>query len=172
MGKGNWEKNLASHQFTSEQSREEAAKNGSKGGTNSGVTRRRKRNAKQTAKFVLDLIPKLNDDTAKAIAKMGVQADEVPTIQLVSMLALAQKAMKGDAKALEKLLELSGYTDARDQLERDRLKLDIERLKFERERAKNQSDGKGSNALQVHLIRGEKPKELEEPAWGVEDDAP
>lgn len=107
-----------------------------KAGVASGEARRRKRNTKQTAKYVLELQPNLPKKVRDAMFNMGLEPDsDDPDIRLISILAIAQKAMKGDLKAANMLLELSGDVNARVQLERDRLKLERERLQFERERA-------------------------------------
>lgn len=115
---------------------EEVRENCRKGGIKSGEARRRKRNTKQTAKYVLELQPNLPKKVTDALINMGLETDgEKPDIRLISILAVAQKAMKGDLKAIQQLLEMSGDVDARTQLERDRLKLERERLAFERERS-------------------------------------
>ena len=80
--------------------------------------------------------PNLPKKVMDALINMGLEPDgEKPDIRLISVLAVAQKAMKGDLKAIQSLLEMSGDVDARIQLERDRLKLERERLAFERERS-------------------------------------
>lgn len=115
---------------------EEVRENCRKGGIKSGEARRKKRNTKQTAKYVLELQPNLPKKVRDAMFNMGLEPDsDDPDIRLISILAIAQKAMKGDLKAANMLLELSGDVNARVQLERDRLKLERERLAFERERS-------------------------------------
>lgn len=117
---------------------EERRINAQKAGRASGEARRRKRDTKQTAKFVLGLQPNLPNKTLQAIySMMGSEAanEDDPNIRLISILAIAQRAMKGDLKAAKMLLEMSGDVDARTKLEQDRLKLEKERLQFERERA-------------------------------------
>ena len=59
------------------------------GGKASGEARRRRRDTRQAGKFVLELEPDLSKDTRKAIAKMGLQPEEIPDIRLLSLLAVA-----------------------------------------------------------------------------------
>ena len=115
---------------------EERRRIAQKAGVASGEARRKKRNTKQTAKYVLELQPNLPKKVRDSMFNMGLDPEsDDPDIRLISILAIAQKAMKGDLKAANMLLELSGDVNARVQLERDRLKLERERLQFERERA-------------------------------------
>jgi len=102
-----------------------------KGGIKSGEARRRKRDTKATAKMVLELIPTLPAQTQASLAKMGLDPELKPDVRLLAMLQLAQKAMNGDFKAIEMLLEYGGYIDARTQLDKDRLKLEKERVQFQ-----------------------------------------
>ena len=115
---------------------EERRRIAQKAGVASGEARRRKRNTKQTAKYILEMQPNLPKKVLDALINMGLDPDDDrPDIRLISIMAIAQKAMKGDLKANKMLLELSGDVDARTQLERERLKLEKERLAFERERS-------------------------------------
>lgn len=93
---------------TSEQNREEAKKNGRKGGIASGVARRRKRDVKEVVERVLAMSPKLSPKARAELKKIGVEDDEDKNVLLLSVVALAGKAMKGDKDALKMLLELSG----------------------------------------------------------------
>lgn len=102
-----------------------------KGGIASGEARRRKRDTKQTAKLVLELIPTLPPQTQLSLTKMGLDPETKPDVRLLAMLQLAQKAMNGDFKAIEMLLEYGGYLDARTQLDRERLKLEKERMQLQ-----------------------------------------
>ena len=119
---------------TTKLTKEEAKRISSNGGKASVEARRRKRDAKAAAKFVLGLEPDLPENTREALEKMGLRPDETPDIQLISMLAIAQKAMKGDLQANKMLLEFAGEVDARTKIEQERLALDRERLKIEQER--------------------------------------
>ena len=112
----------------SQRSPEELREMTRKGGIKSGEARRRKRDTKQAAKLVLELIPTLPAQTQASLAKMGLDPSTKPDVRLLAMLQLAQKAMNGDFKAIEMLLEYGGYIDARIQLDRDRLKLEKERM--------------------------------------------
>lgn len=121
-------------------SKEEQRQIASKGGKASGEARRRRRDTRQAAKFVLELEPDLSKDTRKALAKMGLHAEEIPDIRLLSLLAIAQKAMKGDLQANRMLLELAGDVDARLKIEQDRLKLEREKLEFMVQQGGNATD--------------------------------
>ena len=115
-------------------SEEERRRIGRMGGIASGEARRKKRSTKQAAKFVLGLEPDLPSNRRKALEKMGLSPDEIPDIRLISVLAIAQKAMKGDLQASKMLMEMAGDIDAKLQLERDKLKLERERLEYDKQR--------------------------------------
>lgn len=100
------EKNLVPHQFTSDQSREEAARNGQIGGRASGVSRRRKRSLREAAELYLSL-PVANRKKWNAIAKEGVDPEDVDN-QMAMIIGLTQAAINGDAKAAKLLFELVG----------------------------------------------------------------
>ncbi len=123
-----WEENIKQHQFTSDQSREEAAKNGAKGGVKSGQSRRQKRMFMDTARKVLKMKP---DIDRKTLAKMGYTDKADPQIRLIIVLSLAQKAMKGDAKSAALLMEMVGEDSAsiaaqeRIELEREKMMLSV-----------------------------------------------
>ncbi len=131
------EKNLIPYTKGS-RSKEEAEKNGAKGGVASGEARRRRRTMKQMASFVLALQPTLPPKVLATIANMGVDtASEDVNMLMMTILAVAQKAIKGDLKAAQLLLEISGEAvTSYDQTDKGRLKLERERLKFE-QRVKN-----------------------------------
>lgn len=116
---------------TTQRSKTEAREMSRKGGIKSGEARRRKRDAKATAKMVLELIPKLPPQTAASLAKMGLDPETKPDVQLLAMLQLAQKAMNGDFNAIKMLLDYGGYIDARTQIDKERLKLEKERIKYQ-----------------------------------------
>lgn len=122
----------------------------SMGGKASAEARRRKRDTIQAAKFVLELEPDISKDTRKALIKMGLKPEEIPDIRLISLLAIAQKAMKGDLQANKMLLELSGDIDARLKIEQEKLKLERERLEFAMQRG---GDGIDDSLPQVVIER-------------------
>ena len=64
---------------------------------------------------------------------------------MLSLLSVAKKATRGDLKASQMLLEVSGQVDTRASVERERLKLDKERFKFEKELRGKLEDGTASN---------------------------
>lgn len=78
------------------------------GGLASGEARRAKKAAREEASAVLAMIPKLPPQTLNTLARLGMKGRAKPNIQLLSMLAIAQKAMKGDKSCLESLLRMAG----------------------------------------------------------------
>ena len=104
------ERNLIPHQFTSDQSREEAAKNGRKGGYASGAARRAKREARETAKMVLSFKPELPPQMLDTLRRMGMSGRVKPEMRDIATLAIMQKAMKGDVASYKFLVELAGET--------------------------------------------------------------
>ena len=90
-------KNIESHDFTSDQSREEAAKNGRKGGIASGKARREKKTAREYAIAVLE----------------GYVKDKDITLKDAMMQKLIQRAITDtDLNAIKYILELIGESPA------------------------------------------------------------
>ena len=106
------EQNLVGHEFTSDQNREEAAKNGRKGGIASGKARRQRKAMQEIARIVLDM-PYEGGDTEDI---EGISFDGFPDANLTvgerAMLAVARKAMRGDASALAFLRDTAGEKPA------------------------------------------------------------
>ncbi len=121
-----WEENIKQHQFTSDQSREEAAKNGSKGGKKSGQSRRRKKIFMDTARKVLKMKPKID---RKTLEKMGYSGDADPQVALIIVMAMAQKAMKGDTRSAALLMEMIGE-DATSVAAQERIELEREKMRL------------------------------------------
>lgn len=94
------EQNIKPHEFTSEQSREEAAKNGAKGGIASGEARRRKRTLRQIAEMLADetLSVPQPDGTTKTLTF------DVAMIQRQYQKAIAE----GDTQAAKFITNLLG----------------------------------------------------------------
>lgn len=109
--------------FTSEQSREEAKKNGKKGGIASGASRRKKNAFRNYLKEVLAYKPVMTPGLRKNLTDMGADPDSGDfTIEKLAALALGQKIMKSDVKAIELMLETVGE-DARTVMEEKKLKV-------------------------------------------------
>ena len=106
------EKNLVPHQFTSDQSREEAARNGQIGGRASGVSRRRKKSLREAAELYLSL-PVADKRAWNKLARDGVAPEDVDN-QMAIIAGLTIKAVKGDAKAAKLLFELVGDQSGED----------------------------------------------------------
>ena len=121
-----WEENIKQHQFTSDQSHEEAAKNGSKGGKKSGQSRRQKRVFMDTARKVLKMKPQID---RKTLEKMGYTGDADPQVALIIVMAMAQKAMKGDVRSAALLMEMIGE-DATSVAAQERLELEREKMRL------------------------------------------
>lgn len=85
--------------FTSNQSREEAKKNGRKGGIASGIAKRERQTSQQVARAILDEILHAKDGS------------EV-TIRYAMLRKAAEKAYKGDLKAIDTLIKISGEMPA------------------------------------------------------------
>lgn len=58
--------------------------------------------------MALSLVPMLSKSNIEALKKIGFDASTMPSVREVAMLMLANKAMKGDTKAIELLSALSG----------------------------------------------------------------
>ena len=106
-------------------STEEAARLGQKGGKASGEARRRKGDARRYLKAILAMKPQVTDQLRKNLEKMGADMDkeEFSTERLI-MIALTQKAMKGDTKAIQLYLEMM-EEDPKLIVEQDRLKMEM-----------------------------------------------
>lgn len=91
--------NLKGHEFTSDQSREEAAKNGRKGGIKSGEARRRRKAFAEAFNVLLER--KYSDHNGNEI--QGVDAIAAKTFQ---------SAMNGDLKAMQIIRDTVGEMPA------------------------------------------------------------
>ena len=86
--------------FTSDQNREEASKNGKKGGKASGEARRRKKEMRERLELLLSM-PISNGKGAELekIKSYGAIKGKNVTVEDAILIAIAQKAMKGDISA-------------------------------------------------------------------------
>lgn len=98
------EKNLKG--FTSNQSREEAVKNGQKGGIRSGEVRRERKAMREQMEMLLKL-PPINAQAKQKIKELGIDEKEIDN-QMLLMVAIFNKAMKGDIQAVNVVRELIG----------------------------------------------------------------
>ena len=95
--------------FTSEQSRDEAVKNGRKGGKASGEARRRKRDMKERLQILLSM--SIKDGKGADIEKIknfGSLKGENITVEDAILVAMIQKALKGDVSASNFIRDTSG----------------------------------------------------------------
>ena len=90
----------------SKRSKEEAREQGRIGGKASGESRRRKRSLKEAADLFLSL-PVTDTKTFNAMAKAGVNPEETD-YQMAVIVGLTMKAIKGDAKAAQTVIDLLG----------------------------------------------------------------
>lgn len=91
--------------FTSDQSREEAKKNGRKGGKASGKARREKVTMKKLVEMFAYL--DVNKDVEKKMRMLGIP-DEGILILMQSVVAIFNKANKGDVAAFNAIRDLLG----------------------------------------------------------------
>ena len=132
--------NLKKGKATQFTSGETAAKAGRAGAIKSNEVQRKKKAAKQAFLEVLATVPKLNpmNDSDKQLIRLmrdryGIEDLSEVDIQMFSALAIAAKAMKGDARSMAFMLETAGE-DAAARVQKDKIKLEREKLKLERER--------------------------------------
>lgn len=92
--------------FTSDQNREEAKKNGRKGGIASGKARREKKLIKEQINLLLSL--PLKDEKTKAKFKsLGIDSEDIDN-QMAMVIAMWQKALKGDVNAFNTIRDTIG----------------------------------------------------------------
>lgn len=95
--------------FTSEQNREEASKNGRKGGKASGEARRRKRDMKERLEILLSMpITKGKETDVDKIKGFGELKGKNITVEDAILVAMIQKALKGDVSASNFIRDTSG----------------------------------------------------------------
>ena len=96
---------IKQYEFTSEQSRTEAAKNGQKGGIASGEARK----AKKTLRELVEMFGALgvSKDTKKLMKSLGIP-DELMTRKMQPVVALYNKANKGDVSAFNAIRDIIG----------------------------------------------------------------
>lgn len=88
------------------QSVEKARENGRKGGIASGESKRRKKTAKEVVNMILNL-KTTNADLQEKMREMGIEEDEMTNIASMSV-AVMEKAMGGDYRSYNSLLEVAG----------------------------------------------------------------
>ena len=102
---------------------------GSKGGTKAWKNEREKRTARQMLEEIMSYKPVLTPILKDGLIKMGADPEEgTYTAGFLGFVALQQKAMKGDTKALQMWLEITGQ-DPKVILEQQRLEAEKEALK-------------------------------------------
>ncbi len=88
-------------------SKEEHLAMSSRGGVKSGESKRAKKAAADLAKVVLDLTPKMPPVIENQMVEMGIKSKK-PEARMIAMCAMMRKAMAGDIKSYEFLLNLAG----------------------------------------------------------------
>lgn len=88
-------------------SKEEHLEMSRRGGVKSGESKRAKKAASDLAKVVLDLTPKMPNVIEQQMVEMGIKSKK-PEARLIAMCAMMRKAMAGDIKSYEFLLNLAG----------------------------------------------------------------
>ena len=123
------EQNLKNGVATQFKSGAEAARNGSKGGKASGVAKRKKNAARKWLAEIMAYKPQITPNLRHGIEQLGGNVDDREyTAEALIMVALTQKAMKGDVKAMRLYLEMFGE-DPRTVLEKQRLEVEKEAVK-------------------------------------------
>ena len=101
----------------------------SKGGKRSQEVRREKRTARQMLEEIMSYKPVLTPPLKDGLIKMGANPEDGSyTAGFLSFVALQQKAMRGDVRALQMWLEITGQ-DPKVLLEKERLEVEKESLK-------------------------------------------
>lgn len=80
-------------------------------GKASGEARRRRKQLAEEARMILNLTPEMPDLVAKQIKQMGIKVTkkDQPTALKISLSAIMRKAMAGDTKSLEFILNTAGF---------------------------------------------------------------
>ena len=95
--------------FTSEQSREEAKKNGKKGGIASGKAKREKKQFKETLESLLSMSMKAGKSAdINSINSFAAIKGKNISVQEAILIAMIQKALKGDTQAATYLRDTAG----------------------------------------------------------------
>lgn len=117
------------HERTASEQREIARA----GGVASGKARRKKAAAKKAFADVLASVPALNKETLSNLERLGLADLENVDIQTLIAYAIAQKAMKGDVKAANFMMEMTGE-DAYSKVQRERTAVAKKHLEYEKRR--------------------------------------
>lgn len=90
----------------SERSKEEARELGAKGGIASGIVRREKKLMKDQMALLLSM-PLMNEDLKEKIQELGIEEEDIDN-QMAIVMAMWQKAIKGNVKASEFIRDTLG----------------------------------------------------------------
>ena len=108
---------------------EEQAKISKKGWEASARARRKKNAARKYLSMIMAMKPVITPGLRDNLIKMGADPDEQEfTAEALTMVALTQKAMKGDTRAIELYLSMFGE-DPKTIIEKERLKTQQEAMK-------------------------------------------
>ena len=140
---------------------EEQAKVASIGGKASGVARRQKGAARKFLKEVLAYKPEMTAALAKSLKNMGADTEnEYFTTEKLMMVAMVQKAMKGDTQAVKLALEMLGE-DAKTIMEEKRLRVQKEAVEAIRN-SDGFMDAMADIAREVFTDGGDTPDTIED----------
>ena len=136
--------------FDSSQSRELAKKNGSKGGKQAQAARRKRKTQREQLELLLSL-PLKNEKAKQQLLSVGIDESDANNQMAmnVAMLNLILKGGKGAVQAYNTFNTILGDLE-KNQLERDKMKQEIEILKLEREKLKRDIGG-GSQEMENML---------------------
>lgn len=134
------EKNLIP--FTSDQSHDEAVKNGKKGGEASGVSRRRNKTMRKTINALLSAALDIKDEefverVKPRLLALGIDVEDA-TYQDVMLAGILLKAIRGDIRAAEFILNISGNSPYL-EIKQQELKLRKEELQWKQEQESKKS---------------------------------
>lgn len=120
----------------------EVRENGRKGGIKSGQTRRRKKTMKQAMNALLSLPAQGN--SREALINLGIDPDDADN-QMLVMVAMMQKAVKGNVSAAQFIASIAGGYDENKQ----RLKMEKELNNARIEQIKAQTDKLTGNNIEI-----------------------
>ena len=140
---------------------EEQAKIARKGGRASGPARRRKNAARRYLAEVMAYKPRMTSALRANLAQMGADPDlEEFTTEKLGMIALAQKVMKGDVRAIELYLSMF-EEDPGTLIEKERLQVQKDAVEAIRNTDGFMEAMKGV-AEEVFTVGGDTPDDIED----------
>ena len=122
----------------------ERRENARKAGVASGEARRKKKSMKQAMNLLLSL--PVSDENMAKLKQLGIDSDNADN-QMLIMVSMMQRAIKGNVTAAQFIANITGST-AMTEAERAKINLDKKRLKLE-EQSKIKQDIGGIDEAQI-----------------------